>query len=323
MDNISLFCKNFLEINKTLKQGALVSSGAALIYTSKQKEVSTINLINIKNEFKSRVSIFSSLRNSADSLIYASMDADGKEDSVDKIIKNYQTLRKDFSSSYYLPLVAYLLVDQSEEEVVSFSSKMKELYKKERKNHPFLTGGEDYGSLALMIKFSSDLDKTYASYISCYDILKEKVKMPSNARQTTAMILALDDDSDEEKVNRFVEIYNALKNNKIRFGNDFFIPLLGISAIGKVNPDSYVEKIKSISAQLKHQPELKGIFGCKLNKGTRNAYACLLSLNGQELTKCTLISSIIHQIINYQTTVCICTVCCATTACAASSTCDL
>ena len=58
MDNISLFCKNFLEINKTLKQGALVSSGAALIYTSKQKEVSKINLINIKNEFKSRVSIF-------------------------------------------------------------------------------------------------------------------------------------------------------------------------------------------------------------------------------------------------------------------------
>ena len=48
-----------------------------------------------------------------------------------------------------------------------------------------------------MIKFSSDLDKTYASYISCYDLLKEKVKMPSNARQTTAMILALDDDSDE------------------------------------------------------------------------------------------------------------------------------
>ena len=322
MDNISLFCKNFLEINKTLKQGALVSSGAALIYTSKQKEVSTINMINIKNEFKSRVSIFSSLRNSADSLIYASMDVDGKEDSVDKIIKNYQILRKDFSSSYYLPLVAYLLVDQSEEDVVSFSSKMKELYKKERKNHPFLTGEEDYGSLALMIKFSSDLDKTYASYISCYNILKEKVKMPSNARQTTAMILALDDDSDEEKVNRFVEIYNALKNNKIRFG-DFFIPLLGISALGKVNPDSYVEKIKSISAQLKHQPELKGIFGCKLNKGTRNAYACLLSLNGQELTKCTLTTSIIQQIINYQTTVCICTACCATSACAASSTCDL
>ena len=323
MDNISLFCKNFLEINKTLKQGALVSSGAALIYTSKQKEVSTINLINIKNEFKSRVSIFSSLRNSADSLIYASMDADGKEDSVDKVIKNYQILRKDFSSSYYLPLVAYLLVDQSEEEVASFSSKMKELYKKERKNHPFLTGEEDYGSLALMIKFSSDLDKTYASYISCYDLLKEKVKMPSNARQTTAMILALDDDSDEEKVNRFVEIYNALKNNKIRFGNDYFIPLLGISAIGKVNPDSYVEKIKTISTQLKNQPELKGIFGCKLDKGTRNVYACLLSLNGQELTKCTLTSSIIQQIINYQTTVCICTVCCATTACAASSTCDL
>ena len=67
MDNISLFCKNFLEINKNLKQGVLVSSGAALIYTSKQKEVSTINLINIKNEFKSRVSIFSSLRNSTDS----------------------------------------------------------------------------------------------------------------------------------------------------------------------------------------------------------------------------------------------------------------
>ena len=270
----------------------------------------------------SSVSIFSSLRNSADSLIYASMDADEKVGSVDKIIKNYQILRKDFSSSYYLPLVAYLLVDQSEEEVVSFSSKMKELYKKERKNHPFLTGGEDYGSLALMIKFSSDLDKTYASYISCYNILKEKVKMPSNARQTTAMILALDDDSDEEKVNRFVEIYNALKNNKIRFGN-FFIPLLGISAIGKVNPDSYVERIKTISTPLKNQPELKGIFGCKLNKGTRNAYACLLSLNGQELTKCTLTSSIIQQIINYQTTVCICTACCATTACAASSTCDL
>ena len=176
MDNISLFCKNFLEINKNLKQGVLVSSGAALIYTSKQKEASKINLINIKNEFKTRISIFSAIRNSASSLLYASMDADGKQDSVDKIIKNYQILRKDFSSSCYLPIVAYLLVDNSEEEVISFSSKMKELYKKERKNHPFLTGNEDYGSLALMIKLSSDLDKTYDSYLSCYNILKEKVK---------------------------------------------------------------------------------------------------------------------------------------------------
>ena len=321
MDNVSLFCKNFLHINKTLKQGVLVSSGAALIYTSKQKEASNINLINIKNEFKARVSIFSALRNSADSLIYAAMDADGKEDSVDKIIKNYQLLRKDFSSSYYLPIVAYLLVDNSEEEVVSFSSKMKELYKKERKNHPFLTGDEDYGSLALLIKFSSDEDKTYASYISIYDLLKEKVKMPSNERQTTAMILALDNDDDETKVNRFVELFNTLKNNKIRFGNNFFIPLLALSVLAKVNPDSYVEETKNISLKLKNQPELKGIFGCKLDKGTRNAYACLLSLSGQELTKCTLISSIIHQIINYQTTVCVCTACCAAS-CGATSICD-
>ena len=147
--------------------------------------------------------------------------------------------------------------------------------------------------------------------------------MPSNERQTTAMILALDDDSDEEKVNRFVEIFSALKNNKISFGNNFFLPFLALSSLAKVNPESYVEEIKAISLKLKNQPELKGIFGCKLDKGTRNAYACLLSLNGQELTKCTLSSSIIQQIINYQTTVCICTACCATTACAASSSCDL
>lgn len=307
MDSFSLFTTNFSIINKTLRQGTLVSSGASLIYATKQKTASNVNLLNIKNEFKSKVSIFSSFRNSADTLIYSALDADGKEEAVDKIIKNYQLLRNDFSSSCYLPLVAYLLVDSSEEEVINFSSKMKELYKKERKNHPYLTGEEDYSSLALMIKFSSSLDKTYDSYLKCYDLLKEKVKLPSNIRQTSAMILALDDDNDELKVNRFVEIFNSLKTNKINFGNSFFLPLLAISALARVNPDSYVEEIKSISLQIKNHPTFKGIFGCKIGKGMRNAYAALLSLEGQELTKCTLTSTIIHQIINYQTAVSVCT----------------
>ena len=199
--------------------------------------------------------------------------ADVSADKMKKTMQVYETLKKEFYGSEYLVLAAAVMADMvSEEQAIQMAKKARKIYDKMKKDHPFLTSGEDTVYAVLMAVSEKSDDKMMDEMEVCYKKLKESF-YASNEVQALAHVLSVAEGSAEEKCNKVVALYDALRGAEVKYGKYYELVALASLAMLPVEQSVLVEDIKAVDAFLAEQ---KGYGFWGLDKKTRLMHAAMI-----------------------------------------------
>ncbi len=225
---------------------------------------------------KKKVGIFSDIRGAAECALICMVDLRGGDEMYfDQLIENYGRLKKEFWAAPQLALAAEVLSEKhSQDECDAVVKRAKGLYQQMKKNHPFLTGENDY----LMCTVLADSDKSDEKLISemeaCYTYLKQNLKWTdSDSLQSVSHTLAQYDASPEIKCQAVIDLYGMFKEKKRHYDKYHGLPLLALLTQLEVDRRTLVSEVIEVSDWLKSQ---KGFGNFVLGEDVRMMYAALL-----------------------------------------------
>ena len=171
-----------------------------------------------------------------------------------ELAKEYYTLLKqEFSGSEYLALAAFILTDLADrQQVQERLTRSKEIYKRMKKEHPFLTSSDD-SVFAVLLAFSDKpIDDLIADIEESYSVLKKHFSIGDDL-QTVSHVLSLTDGSPQEKAQRLIDLYNALKEAGVEYGNKYQLGALAALSLTDSEIPSLEDDIREVDAFLKEQ----------------------------------------------------------------------
>ena len=227
-----------------------------------------------KKLLKDNTGVFSNFRGNVEvPMVVQLAIADVSADKMKKTMQVYETLKKEFYGSEYLVLAAAVMADMvSEEQAIKMAKKARKIYDKMKKDHPFLTSGEDTVYAVLMAVSEKSDDKMMDEMEVCYKKLKESF-YASNEVQALAHVLSVAEGSAEEKCNKVVALYDALRGAEVKYGKYYELVALASLAMLPVEQSVLVEDIKAVDAFLAEQ---KGYGFWGLDKKTRLMHAAMI-----------------------------------------------
>ena len=204
----------------------------ACLYTEQNMDVDA-NQINLAKEIiKRNTKLFSVYRSNV-FLVYATLLSLEKnpENKFNKVLNAYESLKNEFWSSEYLPLSAFVMANMVEDsEHDPIVKKAKDIYQRMRKEHPFLTSGEDSGFAVMFALSDLTVDNAINEIERCYQQLKDNF-FSKNAVQSLSHTLALGEEITLKKCKRVMDIFNGLKQKGSKFGTGVELSVLGVFAI--------------------------------------------------------------------------------------------
>lgn len=227
-----------------------------------------------KKLLKDNTGVFSNFRGNVEvPMVVQLAIADVSADKMKKTMQVYETLKKEFYGSEYLVLAAAVMADMvSEEQAIQMAKKARKIYDKMKKDHPFLTSGEDTVYAVLMAVSEKSDDKMMEEMEVCYKKLKESF-YAGNEVQALAHVLSVAEGSAEEKCNKVVALYDALRGAEVKYGKYYELVALASLAMLPVEQSVLVEDIKAVDAFLAEQ---KGYGFWGLDKKTRLMHAAMI-----------------------------------------------
>ncbi len=270
-----LFVKNRnLLKNNFIWDSAMLHPLCASLYAEKGLEIDPNKIKLSKEIIKKNTGVFSQFKSTA-FLPLATMLSleENPESKFQEVLNVYEILKKEFHSSVYLPLSAFVLVNMVEtydyERVVQ---KSKDIFQRMKKEHPFLTTGEDCG-FAVMIGISDlSVDGAIAEMEECYHLLHGKF-FSANAVQSLSHTLVLGEEIAEKKCNKAMEIFDQLKAKDCKYGTGMELAVLGVLAMAT---DRTEETTNDISEVNEYLLSCKGFEALGIGKAQRIMYCAIL-----------------------------------------------
>lgn len=234
--------------------GGLMHLTCAEIYLSKGKKVDINVLENCKKLLKSKVGVFSTFRGTVASVVATMLAvSETSEETLENGIKVYELLKKHFYASDYLPIAAMAIAQMTEPyQYEQIALRTRALYDMMKKNHPFLTAGEDSAFCALMALSEKTDTGLIADAEQCYRILKAQ-KLSSNAVQSLSNVLALCEGTPEEKCEKTLQLFDKFKAAGHKYGTEYELSTLGVLAMTGENLDAIVQDTIEIDEWLSKQ----------------------------------------------------------------------
>lgn len=272
-------CDNFIKNRDELKsifkwENDQIVSASAISFLNRGILAEGAKLEKCKKLLKENTGVFSSFRGNVEVPMVAQLAmADVPADKMRKTQKVYEMLKQEFLGSEYLVLAASVMADMvSEEAALQMAQKARNIYNRMKKDHPFLTSGED-AVYAVLMAVSEKNDEILMDEMEvCYKKLKERFSA-SNEVQALAHILAIAEGSAQEKCNKVVALYDALRTSEVKYGKYYELVALASLAMLPVEQNVLVEEIKAVDAFLAEQKGY-GFFG--LDKKTRLMHAAMI-----------------------------------------------
>ena len=200
--------------------------------------------------------------------------SDRPEEKMTQALENYQLLKQEFWGSEYLALVSFLLTDLADRaQVEEKANRGKVIYKRMKKEHPFLTSSEDSVFAVLMAFSDKTDDELITDMEACYQALKARFSI-GNEVQAVSHILALTDGAPEEKAGRVIDLYNTLKDSGVKYGRYHELSTLAALSVTGESVSSLAEDIRQVNDFLKGKKGYGGLFG--LDSRARAMHAALL-----------------------------------------------
>ncbi|MBR1606574.1 MAG: DUF4003 family protein [Clostridia bacterium] len=276
-------CELFIENRDTLKQVLKMESTymypvAANILTGRQIPITQETLQNCRDLLKDRVGAFSNFRGSARLAVIAMLAVSLEPgDRLRAMLENYELLKKHFHGSEYLALVALLLAgSHSSQPMDEIVARGRGIYDKMKREHPFLTGGED-SVFAVLLAFSDKDDEALiADMEDCYQKLKPAFGI-GDSLQSVSHVLALTPGATLDKCSRLLALYERLRQAGRRYGKHYELAVLAALSSLPVEIDDAVADMLDVDEFLSRQ---KGYGGMSIGKKTRLMHAAMLASHG-------------------------------------------
>lgn len=259
----------------------MMNKAAALSATLKGEVVDSENLKEKIEMIKKNTSAFSYFRGITQTILAMECSINNYEkDDLLNILEIYKSLKSEGASSseYLVTCALNIYKNRYKFEISSMVRKTRETYKVMRKNHPFLTGAEDY-IMASIISFKAiNIDDATVEIEKCYRYLKERF-MASDELQTLSHIMYFVPGEAKEKCYGTINLYDMFKNEKIRVR--YVKTLLPILDLVCEDKGRLIEEIKNTDEYLK---QCKGFGNLSLGKDLRCLFAAsiILSENSKE-----------------------------------------
>lgn len=306
----------YLKIEKQFKwEHNLSKHFAALTYTQKNKEFDKEKIDITMKFIKSKTGVFSCYRGTSTFIIAMLLCSqyENPEEKFSEMMEYHDKLRRaGFKSSMYLPIANYALLITNEDNFVdSRVSQAYELYCDMKKNHPWLTSGDDYALSILLSRYNKSVN-TIEEY---YKSLNKLGFSKGNGLQLLSHILSFSNEEVNVITARCKKVYNKLKENKLKIYSDFYASL-GLIALldgdGNITDD-----LVKVAQYLNKQKKYKWL-GKGMNVLIASAIVSEEYINNNELIQTTLSISI-EALIAAQTSAAIAAITASTAAASAAN----
>ena len=217
-------CKNFID-NRDIVKGTfkwendLIVAASSTTFMNKGILADSAKLETCKKILKENTGVFSNFRGIVElPMVVQLAVAENPEEKMQKTLKFYEILKKEFFGSEYLVLAAAVLADMVlEEQAVRMAEKARSIYNKMKKDHPFLTSSED-SIYAVLMAVSEKSDEVLMEEMEVtYKKLKESFSS-GNEVQALAHVLSIAEGGAEEKCSKVVSLYDALRDADVKYG---------------------------------------------------------------------------------------------------------
>lgn len=176
----------------------------------------------------------------------------------DRLQEHFRLLKgMGFRSSTFLPMASYTLDSimfddkiqdmaiQTESYRQELVEKSKEVYDEMKKNHPWLTGGDDYPLAILIAHSGKDMERIE----SIYDALNQNGLKKGNNLQSLANIIALSEEEERTIVDKVIDIADYCKKEGFRV-NQTMYPGIGLMALVSEKAE-YMQQVIDATKELK------------------------------------------------------------------------
>ena len=224
-------------------------------------------------------SSFSSFRNHLKLPLCVSLAISESPDVYMISVRNiYKMLSKDFVFGSEQRALAAMIIFENEnpENWQKTAERTCEIYRKMKREHPFLASQQDLATAALMAMRPEEGDDEFIEEMEkCYSLLTDRFVFSADVARRACAIMALDPKhSAEEKCRRFNELYDALKKNKLRLGLDEQLAVLAVLVNLDYSDEKAVEDVRKYDAFLHKQ---RGCGDFLMGPHLRRMYAITLS----------------------------------------------
>ncbi len=251
----------FQQVSTNYKwEQSLTNHFTALTYTLNKKDFDKEKIEVVREYIKKTTGIFSYYRGTSKIILAALLACqyNNPQQEFNKML-DYDKRMKEagFKNSMYLPIANYaLLATCSEEGVHARINKAIEIYKEMKKNHPWLTSGDDYPLAILLADSDMSVNNIIYNIEECYKLLSENGFGKSNGLQFLSHILGFRQEENKIKVLRCKEIFQRLKENKLKVYSGGYaviglLSILGEDGYGAV--EQVVEIVKTLQSTKKYK----------------------------------------------------------------------
>lgn len=272
-------CKYFIANRDMVKsifkwENDQIIAASATTFLNRGILADSAKLESCKKLLKENTGMFSNFRGNVEvPMVVQLAIAEAPAGKIKKTLKIYDILKEEFWGSEYLVLAAAVMADMvSEEQAVRMVKKARAIYDKMKQDHPFLTSGEDSVYAVLMAVSEKNDEALMEEMEVCYKKLKESFSA-SNEVQALAHVLSIAEGGAEDKCNKVVALYNALRDAEVKYGKYHELVVLASLALLPVEQSTLVEDIKAVDSFLAEQ---KGYGFIGLDKKTRLMHAAMI-----------------------------------------------
>ena len=278
-DALRQVCQQFIENREVSHQvfrweSSYVHPLCANIFTARGLLADGERLAQCRDLIKQHTGVFSNFRGNLRPALAAMLAVSPQpEDRLLTALQNYDLLKQDFWGSEYLALAAFLLADLPDPGPVEERvSRGRGLYRRMKQEHPFLTSSEDSVFAVLMAYSPRTDDELIDDMEACYHALRARFSA-GDSLQAVSHVLALSEGSPEEKSQRVIDLFDALRQAGAKYGKYYQLPALAALAALNLPPQDLAPEILDASEFLSTQKGY-GIFG--LDKRTRLMHGVML-----------------------------------------------
>lgn len=238
----------YMKISKDYKwENDLSKHFAALTYILKNKEFEKEKIDGMKRVIKENTGVFSYYRGNTMftlSMLLCSEYDNPKEKFMKMMEYDRKFKEEGFKKNTYLPVANYALLLTCEEDLIDTRiKKAYEIYCEMKKNHPWLTSGDDYPLCVLLANSEKPVHTNIKNIEDCYRYLNEEGFSKGNGLQFLSHILSFGDEDNSVKGERCKKVFDRLKENKLKIASSYYAALGIITLIGNNNSEAIQDLI--------------------------------------------------------------------------------
>ncbi|WP_099159335.1 DUF4003 family protein [Virgibacillus ndiopensis] len=236
---VAAYIRVYEELKQNLKWKVSDKSILMMIasqYVINNKELQIERLLDLADKIKNRAGMFSSMRSYPRFTTAAMFDVnfENPDDQIKALFDLYDQLKKaGFKSGTFTYLAATVIITNKSQEAnnAEIISRAKEIYDWMKKEHMFLTSNDDYPLAILLAYEDGTIEELIERMERFYNRLHQHDFAKGNELQFLSHILSLGHSQEESSlVNQSVHVYDAFTKASIK-PKKLYYPVIGMLAL--------------------------------------------------------------------------------------------